>query len=636
MTSKLWKAALAALSIFAINGLINYTLIMPLDGVSDEFNAFRVHLDDGVFILIFVLVAILFFAMFAVLPRERGYLYLGVISLLTALLLFAEWQGKECLFGPFPEIPHLPLAIKGGIMLFGFSFLSYLLGTSGKKMTRALTWSNGALWAVILCFTATAGSRSPFTVLNLVFFVLVLLNIALSLSQTLSMLRSKESRAELRQIAGGFFLFLIVLLPDPGKDLLEAIQGRALGYRLVYWEECLEDTMPWALLALVTVYGAMFFRRFVHTLKHNQQEVDTRQRLDRLLSAMRRAYRISDLEQSVIREGSEYFSPYSFVLAKYDEETRQVEFEGTESPSSVKDNIRAALRSVALRQAPGEVTVTPSTVLGAAGGMKNERLFLAVCSRNGGAIELEERDQFTLSLMSKYVSIFYEYFQLMENKLKELRQTQADRSPWLSKLFMQIAEKERTRLASDLHDEVLQELLNIRRIADRAVNDERLTEELEQIRLGLDNAEYMIRETCRELMPPFLSDRGVLHAVSGLVDKTRLRADFQLEFQAEPIIAPLSDEQNTTIYRVVQELVNNAMKHSQASHVRLEVGQDEETGIYIRYADDGKGMTAETDEEAEAANRFGLRGIAERIRMIGGELEIRSAPGQGVVIHCSL
>ncbi|TVY01446.1 sensor histidine kinase [Cohnella terricola] len=131
-------------------------------------------------------------------------------------------------------------------------------------------------------------------------------------------------------------------------------------------------------------------------------------------------------------------------------------------------------------------------------------------------------------------------------------------------------------------------------------------------------------------------DRTLQIAVAGLVDKTRLRVDFQLEFQAEPIIASLSDEQNTTSYRVVQELINNAMKHSQANRVILEVGQDGEAGIYIRYADNGKGMATETDKEAEAGNRFGLRGIVERIRMIDGELEIRSALGQGVVIHCSI
>jgi len=235
--------------------------------------------------------------------------------------------------------------------------------------------------------------------------------------------------------------------------------------------------------------------------------------------------------------------------------------------------------------------------------------------------------------MSKYVSIFYEYFELLEGRLKEMEQRQADRAPWLSKLFLQMAEKERKRLASDLHDEVLQELLHLRRLLDRTPSGPWEEEDKEQIRLGLENAEFMIRETCRELMPSFLSDKGVLHAVSKLVERTRLRADFQLDFRALPLTAPLTDEQNTAIYRVVQELVNNAMKHSEASQVTLEVGQEEEA-LLIRYTDDGKGI--ESDRDFSSADRFGLRGIAERIHMIGGEVSIHSLPGEGVSVRCSV
>lgn len=198
---------------------------------------------------------------------------------------------------------------------------------------------------------------------------------------------------------------------------------------------------------------------------------------------------------------------------------------------------------------------------------------------------------------------------------------------------MQIAEKERKRLASDLHDEVLQELLNIRRLVERAAWEERADGSREDILRGLDNTEFMIRETCQELMPPFISEQGVLHAVTKLVEKTRLRAEFQLDFIPLPITAPISDELTMTIYRIVQELINNGFKHSEASKVMLEAGQEEER-IIIRYSDDGKGM--ETDRDFSKANRFGLKGIAERARMVGGSIYMESSPGRGLKVRCTL
>ncbi|CAG7614886.1 ATP-binding protein [Paenibacillus allorhizosphaerae] len=647
MLKTLAKVFIASFIVFAINGSINFALMKPLNDGAHAFNLFRRHLDDGLFILLFAFVAVVFWAMFAVLPQERGYFYLGVISLLTSLQLLWDWDDKVLLFGPFPDNPYGSLAIKYGIVVLIFSFIAYLLKTGKRTVTRVSLWAGIALWAATAVALLLSAGESSFIVLNRLFLVFVFFNMALCILQFLTLLRHKEHHAELRWIAAGFVLFALILLPDPAKDMLEEIRGRRLGYRMVYWEQCLEDTFPWALLTLLTMFGVLFFRRFVQTLKENrdaaeeirtknaalEQEVNTRQRLDQLLSAMLRTYRVADWEQCVVREGRRLFHPHPFVLVKHHEADGSVAYEGTDGPSALERGIGETLRSSRNPLAPGVITITPSAVLGSAGGTGELRLFLAVYSEDGSPMKVEERDKFALSLMSKYVSIFYEYFQLLESRLKELEQRQIDRAPWLSKLFMQMAEKERKRLASDLHDEVLQELLHIRRVLDRTPPGQWEREDKEQVRLGLDNAEFMIRETCRELMPSFLSDQGVLNAVSKLVEKTRLRADFQLDFLAMPLTASLSDEQTTTIYRVAQELINNAMKHSEASTVTLEIGQQQRI-LHIRYEDDGKGM--ETGIDFSTTNRFGLSGITERIRMVGGEISLQSSPGHGVKIYCSL
>jgi len=640
------KVAVAAIIIFGINGLINLALMKPIEGGAEAFNQFRHHLDDAVFILLFVFGAIVFWAMFVVLPRERGYLYLGTISLLTSLQLFWDWDGKVLLFGTFPDIPYGSLAIKCGMTFLIFFFVAYFLNTANKPFTRTLLWAGGILGATILLALILTANDFTFIILEALFLVYVFLNMSLCITQLLTLLRRKAHQEEFRWIAAGFILFSLVLLPDPVKDLIEAFEGRSIGYRMVYWEECLEDTFPWALLSLLAVFGGVFFHRFVQAIKDNrtvsdelraknaalEQEVDTRQRLDQLLTVLLRTYRVADLVQNIIREGQRFFKPHGFAWVKYDETSGSVDIEGIVVSSSQERDISEALRSKANQLISGEAIVTPLMMLGAAGGTDEMRLFLAVYAADGDPILLEERDKFALLLMSKYVSIFYEYFQLLESRLKEMEQRQTERAPWLSKLFMQIAEKERKRLASDLHDEVLQELLHIRRLLDRTSAERWTQEDKEQMRLALDNAEFMIRETCRELMPSFLADHGVLHAVSKLVEKTRLRADFQLDFHAFPIKASLSDEQTTAIYRVIQELINNAVKHSEASRVTLEIGQQEDT-LHIRYADDGKGMESDI---VLSPNRLGIRGISERIRMLGGDISMQSALDQGTKVRCSI
>jgi signal transduction histidine kinase len=638
------KITAAAAVIFALNGLVNYFLMRPLAEQPQAINGLRYHLDDAVFVLLFIFAAIVFGGMFAVLPKERGYLYLAVLSLLTSLQLFSEWDDKKLLFGAFPEIPYSSLAIKSGTAFIAFLFIAYLLGAARERLSRGLILTSGVLWVMSLISTAAGADRPLFIVLNRLFIVLVLLNMAYYLVRFLFLIRDQKHRSELRWIAKGFILFMLILLPDIGKDLLEDLTGRTIGNRLVYWEQCLEDTFPWALLELVTVFGILFFRRFIQTLQDNknvtsqlqsknktlQQEVETRQRLDQLLSVLTRAYRVSDLEDRVLREGQRYFLPYRFCLVKYQQAEGSVQIEGEGIAASQQHEILSYLKGD--HSAREQVSVIPSMVLAAAGGTTEMRLFLAV-TRHGIPIKLEDRDHFALQLMAKYVSIFYEYFQLIEARLNELEQRKSEHEPWLAKLFMQIAEKERKRLASDLHDEVLQELLNMRRLLERSSDEQLLKEEKEQIRRGLENAEFMIRETCSELMPSFLSDHGILHAISKLVDKTRLRADFQLEYQSEPITDSLSDEQTTTIYRIVQELINNALKHSDARKVTLEVAQQDGL-LNIRYSDDGKGM--ETGKDFSQTNRFGLRGISERVRMVGGSVSMESQPGRGMKILCAI
>ncbi|HET9123460.1 MAG TPA: GAF domain-containing sensor histidine kinase [Solirubrobacteraceae bacterium] len=200
------------------------------------------------------------------------------------------------------------------------------------------------------------------------------------------------------------------------------------------------------------------------------------------------------------------------------------------------------------------------------------------------------------------------------------------------------AEAERARWARELHDETLQALGNLRLVlsgARRMEDPERLRaavdEALEQ--LGVDISS--LRSLITELRPAALDQLGLGAALLALMDRVRqtgLEVEDRIGLAREREATPdrLVEEQETAIYRIVQEALTNIAKHAGASHVRVEVVEDDST-VHVRVIDDGVGF-----EETRQSEGFGLEGIRERVELLGGELRIISAPGQGTEIEVKI
>jgi signal transduction histidine kinase len=113
-------------------------------------------------------------------------------------------------------------------------------------------------------------------------------------------------------------------------------------------------------------------------------------------------------------------------------------------------------------------------------------------------------------------------------------------------------------------------------------------------------------------------------------------SDIGFAVEVDPIDGLLPKEEEISLYRIVQEAINNILKHSGASEasVRIKLVGDE---IQVTIADDGRGFTLEPAGQAELQKRgFGLTGSAERVRMLGGTQTIQTAPGQGTIIHITI
>ncbi|WP_166242909.1 ATP-binding protein [Paenibacillus turpanensis] len=610
---------LAGIAILLCNGLINLFLMSPLPYVGEDINRLRFHLDDAGFVLLFWVFSFLFAAMFFVLPKEKGYLYLSAFSFTSGLQLLSEWDEKVMLFGPIPSAAYQSLAVKAGLTYIAFALLHRLMPKSRGPLLRGLLGVVALLFAAAVLFTAAGADESIGLLLNRLLYIVIFIGIGVHLFVFLQLLREKELNREMRTMAGGFMLFFALLLPDFAKDVMEDRLGRSIGYQPIFWQQALEDTFPWAFLVLILLFGTLFLKRFIRTLRDNREEMETRKALDGLLTKLTKAYRSADLQQILLREGANYFTPHAFRLIVRDPRTEQASALGGEVPAGLLERIKDVSASSYVRVADHTAVVYP------AGRLHEQELYAALVTFHG-ALQLEEGERFSFMLFAKYAAIFAEHLSLLERRLLELDDNR--RQPWASKLFLQIAEKERKRLASDLHDEVLQEILHLRRLLEHSPA-------LDEVRMGLENTEWMIRETCTELMPSFLLEHGVLQAVSHLVEKTRLRADFRLEYQTLPIAGHIEEERQLALYRIVQELLHNAMKHSRAAVVRLKTGQEGQK-LFVRYEDDGVGLQVNPEERSAAGEQLGLQGIRERVKMLDGDVELQSGPGKGLRLTCSI
>ncbi|SDS65972.1 two-component system, NarL family, sensor histidine kinase ComP [Paenibacillaceae bacterium GAS479] len=240
-----------------------------------------------------------------------------------------------------------------------------------------------------------------------------------------------------------------------------------------------------------------------------------------------------------------------------------------------------------------------------------------------------------LKTLANYSAIVYENLYLIENLIGDLEAEMSKRQgtpTWVLRMIFQLAESERRKLASDLHDSALQDQLIWYRKLEAAMLDHELSEELRNdltdIREGLLDVIHQIRETCNELRPPLLTEMGLVESLRSLFEQQQIRANYSIEFEAGPLTEALSDEATLTLFRIVQELLVNAGKHAKASRIWIELGQ--ENGIRLRYKDDGIGLAQE--KLGDSYQHMGLSGIKERVRSLAGKIRFFSEPGEGLEV----
>jgi two-component system, NarL family, sensor histidine kinase UhpB len=196
---------------------------------------------------------------------------------------------------------------------------------------------------------------------------------------------------------------------------------------------------------------------------------------------------------------------------------------------------------------------------------------------------------------------------------------------------LQAQEEERARVARDLHDEVNQSLtgLLLRLEAVREAAPPELEAELAETKALANQAMRELLSLARQLRPTALDDLGLAAAVAGQVEQLE-RPGRAAELTAEGDFSDLDDDVQLVVYRVAQEALTNAARHSEARRVGVSLRRAGD-GVELEVADDGRGFAFEQSERG-----LGIGGMRERALLIGAELTIESRPGHGTTVRLSV
>jgi len=220
------------------------------------------------------------------------------------------------------------------------------------------------------------------------------------------------------------------------------------------------------------------------------------------------------------------------------------------------------------------------------------------------------------------VAALIDTFNQMLQRLETERSTSSARA-------LSAQEEERRRIAQELHDEIGQSLtavlLELKRLTDRV--PEPLREDVryaqETIRDSLDE----VRRIARRLRPGVLEDLGLASALTALTSQFSEHTGIRVRRSLHPDLPPLTPQVELVLYRIAQESLTNAARHSGAGAVELKLAPAD-GGVRLDITDDGRGLNG-------APEGAGIRGMRERALLVGGRLTLESGPegGTRVSLH---
>jgi signal transduction histidine kinase len=199
-------------------------------------------------------------------------------------------------------------------------------------------------------------------------------------------------------------------------------------------------------------------------------------------------------------------------------------------------------------------------------------------------------------------------------------------------------EEVRKQLNRDLHDGPAQALAAItmtlgfiKRLYEK--EPERVVPELDKLAALAGRANHEVRTLLFELRPLVLETQGLLPTLQQYLERFDQGKPPQIALEGDDTIGPLTKRVQGTLFNIVQESVNNAIKHAQAQHIWIRI-QRQGDDVLLTIQDDGKGFDLQSVKASyDQRGSFGLLSLEERARLVGGTAEIISAVGAGTTVR---
>lgn len=212
---------------------------------------------------------------------------------------------------------------------------------------------------------------------------------------------------------------------------------------------------------------------------------------------------------------------------------------------------------------------------------------------------------------------------------KDLLKNELEYQRLLHQATVESQEKERAEIGKELHDNINQVLTTTKLYLELVRSNDDLKEDL--VTKSLANINSIIQELrllSRSLMDPSIGDLGLTDTIRDLIENLHLTQKIKVEFCADENIEPLLDnQQKLTLFRIIQECINNVLRHSNADFVRLALTRHEAEARLV-VSDNGVGFLPETTRKGA-----GLKNIQNRIYLINGTLQLESSPGKGCTLQ---
>jgi two-component system NarL family sensor kinase len=224
-------------------------------------------------------------------------------------------------------------------------------------------------------------------------------------------------------------------------------------------------------------------------------------------------------------------------------------------------------------------------------------------------------------LLAFFIILFVLFYQkkMAQEQLKR-QHMEFEFQQKMLQIELQSQETERRRLAADLHDSIGGMLSTIRvgiSTMARMLPDPQSIGETKQM---LDDTISSVRRISRDLMPSTLEKFGLVHALQELCERFQATSLIPIHFHEDSVIQPMDKSKELMIFRVVQELLNNAIKHSQATAINVILRAEEH--LLVSVEDDGVGFDAEAlKADKQSGKGLGLFNLENRARLLGGTLE---------------